>query len=123
MFPSLSFGTEYGTDFLAGIPAVPFVNDIAKWSKLIVATGAVYAIIYCDKADILLRKHHLGIKSYFQIVTSKAGHILDDDRRYFSILYHFNHTFEIWAVKGGAGYPIVYKEYRIGKAVLLSVFT
>ncbi|TDT57283.1 hypothetical protein EDD71_11265 [Fonticella tunisiensis] len=123
MLSGLSFGTEYGTDFLAGIPAVPFVNDIAKWGKLIVSTGTVYTVIYCDKADILLRKHYLGIKSYFQIVTSKAGHILDDGRGYFPVLYHFNHTFEIRTVKGGAGYSIVYKEYRIGKAILLSVFT
>ena len=55
------------------------LDDIAEGGKLIVALGAVHAIIHSDKVNIVLREHDFGIHTHLQIVTAETGHILDDN--------------------------------------------
>ena len=51
------------------------IHDVAERSKLIVTPGAVHPIVHDDKVNIMLREHDLGIHTYLQIITAKAGQI------------------------------------------------
>ena len=76
------------------------LDDIAEGSKLIVALGAVHPIVYGNKVNIMLREHDLGIHTHLQIITAKAGHILDDDPFDDSRLHIGNHLLETRPIEG-----------------------
>ena len=79
VFPSVSFGTHDGTDFLTGIAGVEVVEQVAERGKIVIPFVAVHTIIDGYISNITFHKETLGIVAHFQIVPAHAGHILDNN--------------------------------------------
>ena len=121
MFPGVSFGTHDGTDFLAGIARVEVVEYVADGGKLAVPAHTVHAVIDGNIPNISLGKEALGIAAYFQIVTTHAGHILDNDSSDLSRLGQPDHLIPARTVKRYPGHTIVNEKRGIEETVVSCV--
>ena len=88
MLPCIAFHFHNGANFFAGVFGIPFIDDIAEGSKLVVALGAVFG------------EHDLRIHTHLQIITSETRHILDDNTLDKACLNICNHLLKAWAVEG-----------------------
>ena len=101
---------------------MPFVEDVGERHELRtgVALG-IHVILYGDKADAERRILDLKVLTDFKIIPAEAGEVLNDDRRYLSVLRHGFHIAEGGTVECGAGIAVVDEELRMQKPVLLGV--
>ncbi|TCL44027.1 hypothetical protein EDD78_10364 [Harryflintia acetispora] len=108
--------------FFTCIFCVKIIEQIAEWGKIIIAFGAVHAVIDCDIAHITLYEKDFRIVTDFQIVTPQARHIFDYDCSHISGFNLCYHAVKIRAVKGYAGNTVINEKCWISKAVVSSVF-
>ena len=100
------------------------LDDIEKRSKIaVLLVCAVYAVIDSNKPHAFLHKQDFRIKADFQIITPQTGHILDYQRRYFSVFYLLNEFAPTRTIEVRTRIPVVHKEREIFEAVFLCVFT
>ena len=94
--------------------------DISEWSKIIVLPEAVYILVDCNQADILLSQQ-FHILSDFQIISSHSAHIFNQNRSDFPRLYFFHHGKKAWAIKSCTGDTIISKMNKIGKSMFFCI--
>ncbi len=75
MFAGFSFTLPCGADLLGSIAGVHFVENIADSGKLILAPGAVNAVIDSNKVYAKLRKKNIHIHTHLQIDASESAHV------------------------------------------------
>jgi hypothetical protein len=96
------------TDLLTGISGVPLIHDIAEWRELVIALHGIHVVIQGDQAGTALAEH-FHICADLQIVSSEAGHILDNAGRDVSGSDLIDHGLKAWAVETGSGDPVIGK--------------
>ena len=99
MFTGFSLALPCGADLLGSIAGVHFVENIADSGKLILAPGAVYAVIDGDKMYAVLRENNIRIHTHLQIVAPESAHVLYDDALDFASLNIGKHTLEARTVE------------------------
>ena len=99
MFAGFSFTLPCGADLLGSISGVHFVKYIADSGKLILAPGAVYAVIDGDKMYAVLREKNIRIHTHLQIVAPESAHILYNDALDFACLNIVKHTLKARTVE------------------------
>lgn len=121
MFSSISFGPHNSPNLLASIAGVEVVEYVADGGKLAVPAHTVHTVIDGNIPNITLGKEALGIAAYFQIVTTHAGHILDNDGSDLSRLGQLDHLIPARTAKRHPGNAVVDKKRRIGETVVSRV--
>ena len=99
MFAGFSFTLPCGADLLGSIAGIHFVENIADSGKLILAPGAVNAVIDGNKVYAELREKNIRIHTHLQIVAPESAHVLYDDALDFASLNISKHTLEAWTVE------------------------
>ena len=122
VFPSVSFGTHDGTDFLAGITRVEIVEQIAKRGKIVVPLVAVHTVIDGDISNITFRKETLGIVAPFQVIPSHAGHIFDNNGLDFPRFCKAYHLIPTGSIESYTGNAVINEKCGIGKMIVRCVF-
>ena len=78
MLSTGAFLTEYDPDFFAGVPWIPFVEQITNSGKAVaVASFTVHAIIDCDKAHVVAGENDVRVLPNGQVISAKPTKILD----------------------------------------------
>ena len=78
MLSAGAFLPEYDPDFFAGVPWIPFVEQITNSSKAVaVASFTVHTIIDSDKAHIVAGENDVRVLSNGQVISAKPTKILD----------------------------------------------
>lgn len=121
MFSSISFGPHNSPNLLASIARVEVVEYVADGGKLAVPAHTVHTVIDGNVPNIPLGKEALGIAAYFQIVTTHAGHILDNDGSDLSRLGQPDHLIPARTVKRYPGHTIVSEKRGIEETVVSCV--
>ena len=99
------------------------LHDIEERSEVIILwLVTIHAVIDCNKADLLLRKHHLRIETNLQIVSSEAAHVLYDDGSDFSVFYFRKHFLESRTIEISPCIPIISEVLDIYKSIFMGVF-
>ena len=113
---------ENGTDFIAGILGVPLVHDVQERSKVIIrGIGTVNIIVDSDEPNTLWWKLNFRVKSNFQIVSSKAAHVLYNDSCNMPSFNFGNHGLKAGTIEIRSAVSIVRKMLDVVKAVFASV--
>ena len=119
----LSLGFEHSTDFLASILSVPFINNVKKRCKVTIClVCTINTVVNSNESYICIRKHNLGIISYFKVIPAESRHILDDNRSDSTGLYISNHAVKVWSIKSCTADPIIHIKFDVAKTVVLSIF-
>lgn len=114
---------KHGSNFLARILCVPFVDDIEEWCKIaILLTGTVYTVIDGNEANISFRESYLSVVAYLQIISSKTAHILYDYGSDIARVHLSDHVLKIWAVKVRTAVTIIHKELCIREPLSSAYF-
>ena len=106
--PGIASDTMCRTHLSADVTSVHLIHHIAERSKFVFSVIAVYAIIDGDEAYILFRKKGIRIIADAEIISTEAGHILNDDRRYIAHFYILKHLLKRRTVEICAGIAIIY---------------
>ena len=121
MLAAGAFLTKYRTNLFAGIFGEPLVKKIADCGKIVaIVIGAVHAIIHGNETDIIAGEDQLRISPDSQIVSAKAGHILDDPRSHKTLLYKFKALLHTGTVEVRPGITIVYQYFEVCIASFVS---
>ena len=64
-------GSLGGSDFLAGVPNEPLIEQVSQWSQVVVAVCTVYRIVDCNETNAVLRKDHFRVHTDLQIVSTE----------------------------------------------------
>ena len=120
MFAAHAFCLEYGFNLAAGISGVKFIHDVQERGKIILSVGAVHSVIDGDQPDASLSQDFHDLAD-FEIVTSQAAHVFDDDCLHVPGLHFLHHGGESGAVEPGSGDSIVREMGRVGKTVAAGV--
>ena len=124
MFPRFPFGLHHSAYLLACIAAIPLVDDIQKWGKVVfLLICAVYAITDSDKPHALFGKKNIRIKPHTQIVAPKTGNILNNQGCHFTVFNLLNKFTPRGSIEVRPGVPVVHEKLKIGKVIFLCVFT
>ena len=107
MFTGFSLALPCGADLLGSIAGVHFVENIADSGKLILAPGAVNAVIDGNKVYAKLREKNIRIHTHLQIITPETAHILYNDALDLACLNIGKHTLEARTVEVCAGITVV----------------
>lgn len=107
---------EYGFDFLAGVPRVILVHNVAERSKIIVAVDAVHSIVNGNQSNAF-HAQNLHDLSDLEIIASQPAHVLYDDRLHATSLDRLHHGGKAGAVKASAGDTIIGEMGRVRKTV------
>ena len=99
MFTGFSLALPCGADLLGSIAGVHFVENIADSGKLILAPGAVNAVIDGNKVYAKLREKNIRIHTHLQIITPETAHILYNDALDLARLNIGKHTLETRTVE------------------------
>ena len=94
------------------------LEQVAKRGKIVVPFVAVHAVIDGNIPNIAFSKETLGIIAHFQIVTTHAGHILDNDGSNLSCFGQPDHLIPARTVKRHPGHTIVNEERWIRETVV-----
>ena len=112
MLSAGAFLTEYGTDFLAGVPWIPFVEQITDCGKAIaVSPFAVHTIVDGDKAHIIAGENNVCVLSNSQVITAKSAEILDQPAANKPFLDKCEAFLHAGAVKIGSCITIVHQNF------------
>lgn len=79
MFTRHSFRFFHRPNFLAGIFCIPFIDDIAKWIKSIIALGTVHTIIDRYKMHVMFGEHNF---TTMDKDTNRLERAANNERRY-----------------------------------------
>ena len=110
------------TDFLAGLRRIPLVENTVKWQHFHSFAGCgIDIFLYGDKGNAKGRIDHLRQPAHLDLLSSKTGYILYDDRPDLSVLRHSLHPLKIRPLKSRPGNAVVYKENRVQIAMFFSV--
>ena len=106
-FPGIAFCLEYSADLLACVLGIELVEDVDERCHVVIhLICAVHTVIDGDKADIVVREHHLRVHTDLKIITPETAHILDDDRADLSLVDERNEPSPIGTVEVRAGLNI-----------------
>ena len=110
------------TDFLAGLRRIPLVENTVKWQHFHSFAGCgIDVFLYGDKGNAKGRIDHLRQPAHLDLLSSKTGYILYDDRPDLSVLRHSLHPLKIRSLKSRPGNSIVHKENRVQIPMFFSV--
>lgn len=98
------------------------LEQVAERGEIIVPLVTVHAVIDGDIPNISLGKEALGIAAYFQIVTTHAGHIFDNNGLDFPRFCKAYHLIPARTVKRYPGHTIINEKCGIGKMIVRCVF-
>ena len=99
MFAGFSFTLPCGADLFGSVVGVHFVENIADSVKLILAPGAVNAVIDGNKVYAKLREKKIRIYIHLQTITPETAHILYNDALYLVCLNIGQHTLKARTVE------------------------
>ena len=100
---------------------VSFIEQVAEWSEIVVASGAVHTIVHSYKAHITARKDKFRIMSYLQVIPAEPAHILDDKIFHQTLFYKGKCFLYAGAVKICPGVTIICQYADVLKTMLLCI--
>ena len=121
MLSAHPLGSLGGSDFLAGVPNEPLIEQVSQWSQVVVAFSAVHGVIDGNEADAFLWKNHFRVHTDLQIVSTESRHILDDNCPDFPGFDICKHFLKVRTVKVRTGETVIGVPFQAGEAVLFGV--
>ena len=75
------------TDFLGDIPCVHIIQNILKWSNVVISLNRVEVVAYRDVADTFCLKEDLRIIAGHNVVAAKTGQVFRNDHVHSALLH------------------------------------
>ena len=114
MLSAGAFLTEYDTDFLAGVPWIPLVEQITNCGKAVtVSPFTVHTIVDGDKAHIIAGENNVCVLSNSQVITAKSAEILDQPAANKPFLDQCEAFLHAGTVKIGSCITIVHQNFQV----------
>ena len=110
----------------AGEVGIVIVKDQSRLGRDYLQTGMLMEITF-PQYDVRFIAINDGVEgdlhqhSCLEIISAEAGLILDDDDSNLAGLDPFHHLVERWTIEVGTGVTIVYVEFGIAEAVVISI--
>ena len=119
MLSAGAFLPEYDPDFFAGVPWIPFVEQITNSSKAVaVASFTVHTIIDSDKAHIVAGENDVRVLSNGQVISAKPTKILDQPATDKPLLNQCKAFLHAGTVKIGSRISVIHQNFQVGVAML-----
>ena len=119
MLSAGAFLPEYDSDFFAGVPWIPFVEQITDSGKAVaVAPFTVHTIIDGDKTHIVAGENDVRVLSNGQVISAKPTKILDQPATDKPLLNQCKAFLHAGAVKIGSRISVIHQNFQVGVAML-----
>ena len=119
MLSAGAFLPEYDSDFFAGVPWIPLVEQITDSGKTIaVAPFTVHTIIDGDKAHIVAGENDVRVLPNGQVISAKSTKILDQPATDKPLLNQCKAFLHAGAVKIGSRISVIHQNFQVGVAML-----
>ena len=120
MLTGITLGLERGSDLLADILRVVFIDYVSEGKEVILHAGSgVGSFVHGNKSDIVLSQYLSEISGQ-NVVSTDSAVVLYNDSADVALLDLCNESLKPRAIKGGSGYTIVRKVPDPREAVLFS---
>lgn len=122
MLSTGAFLTEYDPDFFAGVPWIPFVEQITNSGKVVaVAPFTVHAVIDGDKAHIVAGENDVRVLSNGQVISAKPAEIFDQPATDKPLLNQYKAFLHAGAVKIGSRISVIHQNFQVGVPMFFCV--
>ena len=119
MLSAGAFLAEYDPYFFAGVPWIPFVEQITDSGKAVaVAPFTVHTIIDGDKTHIVAGENDVRVLSNGQVISAKPTKILDQPATDKTLLNQCKAFLHAGAVKIGSRISVIHQNFQVGVAML-----
>ena len=122
VLPGLTLLSHSSDDLLAGVLHIELIDDVQKRREVIILlVGAVHTAVDGNEADVVLRKHHLGIEADLKVVATDAAHVLSKDDTDLPRFDQRDHPLPVGTVEVCAGITIVNEELDVLESLLAGI--
>ena len=112
MLSAGAFLTEYNPDFFAGVPWIPFVEQITNSGKAVaVASFTVHTIVDGDKTHIVAGENDVCVLPNGQVISAKPAEIFDQPATDKPLLNQCKAFLYAGAVKIGSRISVIPPEF------------
>ena len=118
----LPFRLKHSADFPAGILGVKLVEDIDERGHVVLClVRAVHTVVDGNEPHVSVGKNHLGIHADLQVVTSKAAHILDDNRSDLPVIHQIHQALPVRPVKRRSAVSVINEKGYVRESVIIGI--
>jgi len=114
----------HSTNLAAGVTGVKLVEPVLDACKIVVhaiRVRRIKVIVDGNETDTVLRKGKVGVQSGQRRVSAKSGKVFAKNNGNLTGLHFCQHTLKAGTVIIRTTVTVIYKEYRIGKVMLLGI--